>query len=137
MVANSMFQHSAFTMSQNRRDTAQLCSIQRIYLNMHTGILPIEVSEEIVIGRFSGVKIGRNQVDLSTFGARDYGISRKHIKVIKASDGQVYIVDLSSTNGTFLNGERLEPYVMYPTDHGDILRLGKLVIHMLFSWYRK
>ncbi len=38
----------------------------------------------------------------------DSGVSRRHAKIVCASDGQFSIVDLESTNGTFVDGERVE-----------------------------
>ncbi len=38
----------------------------------------------------------------------DSGVSRHHAKLVRASDGLLMIVDLQSTNGTFVNGGRVE-----------------------------
>ena len=38
----------------------------------------------------------------------DSGVSRHHAKLVRASDGLLTIVDLQSTNGTFVNGGRIE-----------------------------
>lgn len=39
---------------------------------------------------------------------RDSGVSRRHAKVIRTSDGLVVLVDLESTNGTFVDDRRIE-----------------------------
>src|ERR671938_10583 len=40
-------------------------------------------------------------------------------------EGQRYsIVDLKSTNGTFVNDQRLEPYQPRPLNTGDVIRIG-------------
>lgn len=36
-----------------------------------------------------------------------------------------YLIDLESTNGSFLNGERIEPCRYYELRHGDSLRFGR------------
>ncbi len=53
----------------------------------------------------------------------DEEISRRHAKVtLKGFD--LYIMDLGSTNGTLLNGEKLEPNVEKPLSNGDKIQLG-------------
>jgi pSer/pThr/pTyr-binding forkhead associated (FHA) protein len=42
----------------------------------------------------------------------------------------VHVLDLSSVNGTFLNGQRLTPEVPYPVRTGDKLRLGNFNIQL-------
>ena len=50
-------------------------------------------------------------------------ISREHCKILQR-EGQYYIVDLNSTNGTYLNDEMLVPNQEYPIQPGDRLRLS-------------
>jgi pSer/pThr/pTyr-binding forkhead associated (FHA) protein len=40
--------------------------------------------------------------------------------------GALHVIDLSSVNGTFLNGKRLLPDVPYPVNSGDQLSLANL-----------
>jgi len=40
----------------------------------------------------------------------------------------VFIEDLDSLNGTFLNAQRLVSQVPYPLQDGDQIQLGKLVL---------
>ena len=42
-------------------------------------------------------------------------------------------MDLGSSNGTYLNGRRLNPHVEEPLKHGDIVAVGKLKIQILLS----
>lgn len=51
----------------------------------------------------------------------DEGISREHAKVVLLPHGLVLIKDLNSTNGTFVNGNRVEAH---PLEDGDRIRLG-------------
>lgn len=50
-------------------------------------------------------------------------ISRQHAK-ITFEDNKAYIKDLNSTNGTYLNNERIEPNKKYRLRDGDILNLS-------------
>ena len=57
-----------------------------------------------------GAIVGRRTGDyLSTFGSQGY-ISGTHARLQKNSAGNWEVVDLGSTNGTFLNGKRLQPH---------------------------
>jgi len=67
--------------------------------------------QEIVLGR---------SVE-ATFQVEDDGISRKHAKLVLGPTGQYQLVDLGSTNGTYLNGTRVE--IAELTD-GDKIQLG-------------
>ena len=51
-------------------------------------------------------------------------VSRRHFQV-RSHDGVYYISDLDSTNGTYLNGERLQPNVERRLKDGDRIGLAK------------
>ena len=51
-------------------------------------------------------------------------VSRKHCRLLW-QEGQVYLSDLNSTNGTLLNGKRLEPGRMTLLQAGDEVSIGR------------
>jgi hypothetical protein len=53
----------------------------------------------------------------------DDAVSRRHAEIRHQGDGYV-LVDLRSTNGTLLNGERIVPHQEYPLAYGDRIHLG-------------
>lgn len=57
-------------------------------------------------------------------------LSRLHTR-ITLRDGRVYLTDLNSRNGTFLNGKRLQPHVEYEWTPGDYLRLPDVNLELL------
>jgi pSer/pThr/pTyr-binding forkhead associated (FHA) protein len=62
-------------------------------------------------------------------------VSRAHAKVVKRA-GRLYAVDLSSTNGTFVNETRVPPRIEgVALEHGDILSLGpsRVSTYMFFE----
>lgn len=69
------------------------------------------VRRHVVIGRSPGA-------DLHIV---DSGVSRRHIKLSVLDDGTVLAVDMRSTNGMIINGDRLERATLA---EGDLLRLG-------------
>jgi pSer/pThr/pTyr-binding forkhead associated (FHA) protein len=70
----------------------------------------------------SGSVIGRSG-DSGKFFSDMRTVSRQHARAIFA-DGAWSIEDLGSTNGTWLNGRRMEPGRAYPLKKGDTLSLS-------------
>lgn len=62
--------------------------------------------------------IGRAGADLDV---DDRGVSRRHARIARGPDGGWTLVDLGSTNGTFLNGARV--HISRLRD-GDEIRVG-------------
>lgn len=58
----------------------------------------------------------------------DKGVSRKHAMIELQSREQIYISDLASQNGTWLNGMRIR---MTKLIHGDKLRFGNTVLKFI------
>ena len=53
----------------------------------------------------------------------DRTVSRVHAKITER-EGEYYVEDLNSTNGTFVNGKRIENYAPICLQSGDILSFG-------------
>ncbi len=62
-------------------------------------------------------------------GQGDLGVSRRHCRLHVASPWDLFVCDLKSTNGTFVNGQPagLAEDNATPLGPGDILRLGEVV----------
>ena len=67
--------------------------------------------------------IGKKKEDVS-LAINDYSVSRIHARITE-EDGIYYIEDLNSTNGTFKNGLRLQPYEKRKLEREDELKFGK------------
>lgn len=87
--------------------------------------------QSILLGRGDPQIRFQPDVDLTPYGALDRGVSREHAR-LHISDDRLYVVDLGSTNGTFLGGQRLEPDTPTLIGKGDELLLGRLAIQVLF-----
>ncbi len=68
-------------------------------------------------------------IDLTPEGGLEGGVSRRHARIHKQKT-QYFIEDLGSANGTFLNGQRLTPYLPHPLHDGDELQLGRVRIRV-------
>lgn len=97
-------------------------------------ILSFSERPEFTLGRSSDNQPIEPDVDLSAYNAFDNGVSRLHA-VIKHKEGIVVLVDLGSSNGTYINGirNRIIPNVEHPLRHGDIVALGKLKMQIVLS----
>ncbi len=62
----------------------------------------------------------------------DEGISRRHCRV-EPKDGHCVLVDLRSTNGTLLNGDKLEGGAEQVLAAGDRIYLGACVVKFTFA----
>lgn len=82
-------------------------------------------SKEVLVGRedpYTGVF---PDIDLTSQGAEDNGVSRRHFKITQ-SGGQYMIEDLNSTNFTLVNRQRLQPGQPVALKDGDEIRAGRL-----------
>lgn len=61
----------------------------------------------------------------STLCVEGRGLSRRHAKLVRGLDNRLTIVDLGSTNGTFVDGMRIEVAAIHPGSH---VRLGRDVV---------
>jgi len=95
-------------------------------------ILPLAERTEVTLGRSAEGQPIVPDVDLSSYNAYANGVSRLHA-AIKLVNKRIVVVDLSSSNGTYLNGVRLSPYIETPVSHGDLIFLGKLKIQLLID----
>lgn len=81
--------------------------------------------EGYVIGRSNNPEVWSPEIDLTPLNARDKGVSRRHAVIVRYR-GKVHLVDLRSVNGTFLNGDWLQPEIPYPVSSGDALTIGNI-----------
>jgi hypothetical protein len=95
-------------------------------------ILPFSDPKEFTLGRLSDNQPIEPDIDLSPYKAFDNGVSRLHA-VIRYKEGDVVIVDVGSSNGTYINGVRILPNIEHPLRHGDIVALGKLKMQIILS----
>ncbi len=95
-------------------------------------VLPLTDRNEFTLGRIGEGQPIMPDIDLSPYQAYASGVSRLHA-VLKRDAKRVMIMDLGSSNGTFVNGKRLNPNIDQPINNGDIIALGKLKIQVLLK----
>src|SRR5205823_2186097 len=94
-------------------------------------LLTVHVPQHLLLGRNAVDPIGYPSLNLTRYGAFSKGVSRHHATLYRGKMGLV-IEDVGSSNGTRLNGARLEPHKSYQLKSGDQLHLGNLAIALYF-----
>jgi len=87
--------------------------------------LAIPEKEEVMIGREDPISEVFPDVDLTSLGGLEKGVSRKHAIIHRV--GVDYVVeDMGSTNGTYINKKRIQPHARQVIKPGDEIKFGKL-----------
>ena len=84
----------------------------------------LHIPGEYIIGRKDDEKL-EHFLDLSEIDGYNMGVSRRHLMIRNIENGYE-ITDLASTNGTWMNEERLVPNKPYLLMNGAQVRLGRL-----------
>ncbi|HBN76947.1 MAG TPA: hypothetical protein DD473_14240 [Planctomycetaceae bacterium] len=81
--------------------------------NKRSNVKRLIIRERAIIGR-------QNHCDIRVVSNE---LSREHCR-IEVDHDEAHLIDLGSTNGTYLNQNKLEPHQPYQLNEGDIIRLG-------------
>jgi hypothetical protein len=92
----------------------------------------LPLTKEVNIGRLDPASASFPDIDLTSDGGLEKGVSRRHAKITRRGS-EVFIEDLGSINGTFLNRKKLTPYLPQVLKSGDELQLGKLILRVNFQ----
>jgi hypothetical protein len=108
-------------------------AVQNLVLRHASGkSLPLDATRnEFLIGRTDPTTGVKPELD---FGAFDTNrtLSRRHAKILR--EGALYFVrDEGGANGTFVNGERVNPGTSVALKPGDKLRFGSVEVELLIA----
>jgi len=107
--------------------------VKTLILSIQDGdSIELPLSKEVIIGRLDVERAVFPDVDLTNEQGIEKGLSRRHARISRR-EGQVFLEDLHSLNGSFLNKTRLVPDLPYPLKDGDQVQLGKLVLTVHFK----
>lgn len=93
-------------------------------------VIHLSEKKDFTLGRAVEGQSILPEVDLSPFDAFSQGVSRMHVS-LRIMNGDVYAMDLGSSNGTKINGQKIVPHVEYSISHGDLITLGRLKVQVL------
>ena len=100
-----------------------------IFLLDTTNPIAIRALDEFILGRVLEPS-DDDIVDLTPYGAFSSGVSRRHA-MVRRRKGNYEIIDLDSTNGTWVNEKRLTPTKAYALPSGSTIRIGQLRLQVL------
>ncbi len=103
-----------------------------LYIGDNPEPLIIDVSSAATLGRSAPNSVYQPRIDLTRYGAYERGMSRLHAAIQRVGD-HVTVTDLRSSNGSWLNGKRLEPDVPMVLRSGDRLKLSLMRIDVYFQ----
>jgi pSer/pThr/pTyr-binding forkhead associated (FHA) protein len=103
-----------------------------LYIGDNPEPMIIDATNVATLGRTSPNSVYQPMVDLTRYGAFERGMSRLHAAIQRVGD-QFMVTDLKSSNGTWLNGKRLEPDVPMVLRSGDRLKLSLMRIDVYFE----
>ncbi len=100
--------------------------------NTHFTLRPQLGTSRLTIGRHSDD--APVDVNLEQLGAQQSGVSRLHASIIYDDVTQTLsLLDMDSTNGSFINEQRLHPNERRVIRHGDNLRFGRVTLRVLYK----
>jgi pSer/pThr/pTyr-binding forkhead associated (FHA) protein len=94
--------------------------------------LNLDIADDLLIGRKDNGRGIFPDVDLGLDGGYDAGVSRRHA-ILAHTNGVYTVEDLGSSNGTFVNGQRLSAQTPTRLANGDELKCGTLLIRVEFG----
>jgi len=92
--------------------------MEKVQLMNKIRVFENEVPKKTLNLKDGAVSIGRS--DENDIHIKDSTVSSHHAKIVTYYDAS-YIEDLGSTNGTFVNGKRIQKHILHP---GDVISLG-------------
>lgn len=118
----------------NPSGTRHLVRDATVVIHIADASTPIRVQPEapMVLGRANTRSPRRPDIDLTAYRAFEKGVSCLHASIAR-NDQYLMIADLGSTNGTCVNGQRLNPHEPRMLRDGDEIRLGNLFLRVYFA----
>jgi pSer/pThr/pTyr-binding forkhead associated (FHA) protein len=90
--------------------------------------LPIpQGNTEVIIGRSDPATNVYPDIDLDPYGGHEAGVGRQHARLL-LEGGQLCLIDLKSTNGTYVNQKKIIPGEPHHIQDGDEIRLGRMIL---------
>ena len=123
-----------FTSAITSAGSSQFTENMVLRLEIEGAPTPIMVHPkfETSLGRRDPATGTMPDVDLSAYAGYRLGVSRKHA-IIRLKNNQLELYDLGSSNGTSINGTRLNPHQSQVLRNGDEVMLGKMMLRVLFQ----
>lgn len=98
-------------------------------------------SKPLVITDIDVIRIGRldkstnttPDLDLGPYHGAELGVSRYHAEIVY-KEGEYFLKDMGSRNGTWINQSKIQPYRQMPLHDSDQLRFGHFTLLVKFHF---
>ena len=95
--------------------------------------LQFDRKDTLILGRLDDPSSDVD-VDMNVYSGYEDGVSRRHAVIgLSAKNNCLEVWDLSSVNGTYLNGSKIAPNEHHQLRDGDELRLARTTVHLAFQ----
>lgn len=130
-VRADVMEHSYNVQRPEHRDVYFFGINDTLLLDLGGETLAFKSLDTLMLGRDPDFP-GRN-LDLTPMNGLDKGVSRRHAQITFDEEGNfLEIVDGGSANGTYINGQQLDPLQPYRLYDGDTLHLGAMGMQVRF-----
>lgn len=116
---------------QNPIHTSELLIVS-FYMPGRTDPVIVNGMKTITIGRRDPKRQINPTIDLTEDHGAKLGVSRMHAE-LNFVNNQYYVKDTGSSNGTWVNETKLQPYQPHPVNSGDQIRIGQIAIMIHLS----
>ncbi len=93
--------------------------------------LVLHIARQAVLGRQAKEEMDQPRIDLTPYGVHSNTVSRLHAVIRRTEEG-LFVEDLGSSNGTYINGKALTPFLPAKLQTGDVLLLGQFSLEIFF-----
>lgn len=103
-----------------------------LFVAAHSDVpIVLTLNQPVSFGRTVSSGSLKAHVDLTRYDAANFGVSRVHMR-LHYVDGKFQVEDQDSVNGTYLNGDPINPRVLTELRNADEIRLGQLRMYIYF-----
>lgn len=81
--------------------------------------------------------VGRAETSVKCDVPVAHGTTSTRHATLMCNDGQVSVSDMRSTNGTYVNGQRIDPNMPRPLNDGDKVRFGGYTVFLSLAKNRQ
>lgn len=127
-VVPANYSPSSQTNSHVKRVFTDTLAVCQLMLENRGGLFEFPLPPEaipVVVGRKANNTDEHINVNLAPFDGFELGVSRTHAN-FERDGSRLFLRDLGSTNGTWINGERLVANHVNEVAHGDHIEFGRL-----------
>lgn len=83
---------------------------------------------EIILGIKRGFRYSLGRTKENDVSIDDVSVSKHHVSLLLDNSGKLLVADVGSTNGTFINGNRIAYGEVTEIEENDVLRLGEIEV---------